>query len=232
MSFLPAKNLIFLQDTQHNFKFLVGSGASVSILPNSSTAPPTGPHLVGANGKQIPAWGFRYRTVCFSGQNFEFDFLLAAIATPLLGMDFLAKFELSIIPSKQQVLHAASGRNFTKASTTPFISPWSPQIAAAVAAIPPQVQQLLEEFPSLLCPSAAPPKPLHGVVHHIETGSAAPVLSHPRRLDPEKHRIAEEEFLALEKAGIIRRSNSPWAPPLHLVTKKDGYGAPAATTAA
>jgi hypothetical protein len=71
-----------------------------------------------------------------------------------------------------------------------------------------------------------PPKPLHGVVHHIDTGSAAPVFARPRRLDPEKHLIAEEEFLALEKAGIIRRSNSPWASPLHLVPKKDGSWRP------
>jgi hypothetical protein len=48
------------------------------------------------------------------------------------------------------------------------------------------------------------------------------MFARPRRLDPEKHRIAEEEFLALEKAGIIRRSISPWASPLHLVPKKDG----------
>jgi hypothetical protein len=47
------------------------------------------------------------------------------------------------------------------------------------------------------------------------------VFARPRRLDPEKHRIAEEEFLALEKAGIIRHSISPWASPLHLVPKKD-----------
>jgi hypothetical protein len=52
----------------------------------------------------------------FSGQNFEFDFLLVAVATTLLGMDFLAKFDLSIIPSKQQVLHAASGCTFSKAT--------------------------------------------------------------------------------------------------------------------
>jgi hypothetical protein len=44
----------------------------------------------------------------------------------------------------------------------------------------------------------------------------------PRRLDPEKHSIAEEEFLAMEKAGIIPRSNSPWASPRHLEPKKDG----------
>jgi hypothetical protein len=141
-------------------------------------------------------------------------------------MDFLAKFELSIIPAKQQVLHAASGRTFTKASTSSFVSPWSPETAAAVAALPPQIQKLLEEFPLLLCPSTAPPKSLHSVVHHIDTGRAAPVIARPRRLDPEKHCIAEEEFLALEKAGIILRSNSPWASLLHLVPKKDGSWRP------
>jgi hypothetical protein len=102
---------------------MVDSGALLSILPHFSPALPTGPHLVGANGKQIPAWGFRPCTVCFSGQNFKFDFLLVAVATPLLGMDFLAKFDLSIIPSKEQVLPAASGCTFSKASTTSFISP-------------------------------------------------------------------------------------------------------------
>jgi hypothetical protein len=194
---LPTKNLIFLHDSQNNFKFVVDSGASISILPHSSSAPPTGLHLVGANCKPIPAWGLRRRTVCFAGHNFEFHFLLAAVATPILGMDFLAKLELSIIPAKQQVLHAASGRTFTKASTSSLVSPWSPATASVVAALPPQVQKLLKEFPSLLRPSAAPPKPLHGVVHHIDTGSADPVFARPRRLDPEKHRIAEEVFLAL-----------------------------------
>jgi hypothetical protein len=57
-------------------------------------------------------------------------------------------------------------------------------------------------------------------VHHIDTDSAAPVFARPRRLDPEKHRITEEEFLAMEKVGIILCSNSPWASPL--VPKKDG----------
>ncbi len=52
------------------------------------------------------------------------------------------------------------------------------------------------------------------------------MFTRPWRLDPEKHRIAEEEFLTLEKAGIIRRSNSLWASPLHLVPKKDGLWRP------
>jgi hypothetical protein len=179
MSAFPTKNLIFLKDSKNNFNFLVDSGASISILPHSSSAPPTGPHLVGANGNIVPVWGRRRQIVTFASQDFEFDFFLAAVATPVIGMDFLTKFELSIIPAKRQVLHAASGRTLTQASTSSFDSPWSPETAAAVAALPPQVQKLLEEFPSLLRPSAAPPKPLHGVVHHIDTGSAAPVFARP-----------------------------------------------------
>ena len=157
MSAFPTKNLIFLKDSKNNFNFIVDSGASISILPHSSSAPPTGPHLVGANGKLIPAWGHHRQTACFASHNFEFDFFLAAVAIPIIGMDFLTKFELSIIPAKRQVLHAASGRTLTQASTSSFVSPWSPETAAAVAALPPQVQKLLEEFPSLLHPSAAPP---------------------------------------------------------------------------
>ncbi len=45
-------------------------------------------------------------------------------------------------------------------------------------------------------------------------------------LDPEKLHIAKTEFRELEKAGFIRRSNSPWASPLHMVPKKDGSWRP------
>jgi hypothetical protein len=90
MSAFPTKNLIFLKDSKNNFNFLVDSGASISILPHSSSAPPTGPHIVGANGDIVPVWGRRRRQiVTFAGQDFEFDFFLAAVATPIIGMDFL-----------------------------------------------------------------------------------------------------------------------------------------------
>jgi hypothetical protein len=45
-------------------------------------------------------------------------------------------------------------------------------------------------------------------------------------LDPDKLKIAEAEFRSLEAAGIVRRSNSPWSSPLHMVPKADGSWRP------
>jgi hypothetical protein len=122
MSLKPAKNLIFLHGSHNDFRFLADSGASMSILP-------TGPYLVGANSRTIPAWGFREFSVCFLGPIFKFVVGRHGYGTPLPGMNFLTNFGLSIIPTKQQVLHKASSRIFSKASIASFIAPWNTETA-------------------------------------------------------------------------------------------------------
>ena len=47
-----------------------------------------------------------------------------------------------------------------------------------------------------------------------------------RPLGGEKLEAAKKEFAALEREGIIRRSNSQWASPLHMVQKPDGTWRP------
>jgi len=61
---------------------------------------------------------------------------------------------------------------------------------------------------------------------HFLSTSDTPVASAFRRLDTEKLAAAKKEFLALEAAGIVRHSTSPWASPLHLVRKADGSWQP------
>jgi Reverse transcriptase (RNA-dependent DNA polymerase) len=53
-----------------------------------------------------------------------------------------------------------------------------------------------------------------------------PVTAKFRRLDAAKLAAAKKEFLQLEADGIIRRSCSAWASPLHMVLKKDGTWRP------
>jgi hypothetical protein len=66
-------------------------------------------------------------------------------------------------------------------------------------------------------PPGAPSKAM--VRHHIFT-KGPPVAETPRRLSPEKLKIAQAEFQFMVKQGWCRPSCSPWASPLHLVPKK------------
>ena len=84
-----------------------------------------------------------------------------------------------------------------------------------------RVAELLQEFPEIFCQPAGPPQPSYGVECVIKT-TGRPVFAKPHPLDPDKLRVAKEEFSKLEAAGIIRRSDSPWLSPLHMVRKKDG----------
>ena len=68
-------------------------------------------------------------------------------------------------------------------------------------------------------------KPLHGIIHVIDTGTNAPCRAKPRPLMPgtKKDILGRERVLELEKLGVIERikPNEPvtWSSALHLVPK-------------
>ena len=83
--------------------------------------------------------------------------------------------------------------------------------------------QLLAEFPDLTRPPIfGKERTRHGVVHHIETTPGPPVYNKSRRLAPDRIKQVKEEFELMIEQGVMRRSKSPWASPLHVVPKKDG----------
>jgi hypothetical protein len=58
-SHFPANaGLIFLTDELTNDRYLVDTGATLSIIPCSQNANPSGPLLKGADGQPIPSWEF------------------------------------------------------------------------------------------------------------------------------------------------------------------------------
>jgi len=216
--------LIYLQDSATEQKFLVDTGAAVSVLPHRSAAPSSGTPLTGADGRAIASWGTVTKKLCFGLRTFLCTFILAAVSKPILGIDFLAAHRLLVDPFSGSVLDAVTLKPLAAAAKSPS-PPGKSRLAAALCHVAPAVRSLLSAFPAIIGDGSGTPKPLHGVRHSIET-TGRPLFAKARRLDPDKHRIAEAEFRALEKAGIVRRSKSPWASPLHMVPKQDGSWRP------
>ena len=89
----------------------------------------------------------------------------------------------------------------------------------------PSLQHVLAEFPKVLNTSKVLPKPTHRMEHFLVT-EGSPETARYRRVDNNRLGAAKKEFAELERQGIIRRSSSTWASPLHKVKKADGTWRP------
>ncbi|GBP35537.1 Retrovirus-related Pol polyprotein from transposon opus [Eumeta japonica] len=80
---------------------------------------------------------------------------------------------------------------------------------------------ILAKYPQITRPPGIHRTSKHNTLHHIRTTPGPPVSCTPRRLAPEKLKIAKTEFEAMLQIGTCRPSESAWASPLHLTPKKD-----------
>jgi transposase InsO family protein len=228
LSVVRPGSLFFITDSNSNKKFLVDSGSSFSIIPHKSELPQSGPKLTAANGRRIACWGHRRAAVVLEGVQYSWRFLRAAVKFPILGADFLRHFKLLVDVASCRLLPAPPppADNGRSAATAALAQPAAP-VTAAISSPPSSTGNINDSWSSLLqqfsgvAASSLPPQPAHGVQHAITT-SGPPVVSKFRRLDPERLAAARKEFDAMLKAGIVRRSQSGWSSPLHMVRKKDG----------
>ncbi len=84
-----AGQLLYLMDQQSGRRYLVDSGASVSLLPFSSKEPAVGPGLLGPDGGHIACWGVQRADLVLGGIRYPWNFVRAAVAFTILGLDFL-----------------------------------------------------------------------------------------------------------------------------------------------
>ena len=238
---VPGK-LLHVIDSSSCLKFLVDTGASYSLFPHKSTQLPFGPILKTPNGMSIPSWGESVKTMAFDNRCFTWSFLLADIEFPILGADFLRHFKLVVDLANGQLLDAESLECLKIAAVSESSLPafdWAldneeelisaqpgvSAILASVSELPVAYRDIFVRFPEVVNESGKLPVPCKDVVHHIET-VGVPCSSRARRLDDAKMEVAKADFLKMESEGICRRSNSPWASPLHMVPKKDGTWRP------
>ena len=210
---------LYLLEKETNVRFLVDSGAEVSLIPPSAAdraGNARGPSLIAANGAPIRSFGTRETSLQFGSSRFTYTFIIADVPTGILGADFLRDHTLLVDIGNKCVI---SG-NLSTVIKGHVASPVRYRVSK-VSAPPCRFQQLLLDRPALTTPSFHIKSPAHGVQMHIPT-TGPPVFARARRLSPEKLRAAKEEFRVMEEMGIIRRSESPWASPLHIVPKSNG----------
>ena len=70
------------------------------------------------------------------------------------------------------------------------------------------------------------PPPASRVYHTVDIADTAPIHCKVRPLSDKKLAAAKAAFAKMEAAGVIRRFNSPWSRPLHMVRKKNGRWRP------
>ena len=169
-----------------------------------------------ANGTPIKAFGQQKPEIKIGGKTYSFIFLIAQVSRPILGLDFLQTFKMSLDLCNRQLLHSGTTTRFS--STDSVISGVNVVHSSPFA-------RLLEEFPEVTDTALASCTTRHGVECYVNT-TGPPVRTAPRRLPPEKLKVAKEYFEKMCAAGICRRSDSPWSSGLHLVPKKDGSWRP------
>jgi hypothetical protein len=215
--------LLHLQDDLSKRRYLVDTGAAYSIFPYSSSECQSGPSLRGPSGRPIRCWGEKQIKLSFNGHPFTWTFLLAEVDFPILGVDFLRNHRLAVDAAAGQLVSTDSMACFPASSSSPAAPVGV--LASVLSATPASYRPLFSEFPDVVNPSGTFPPSKHGIEHHIIT-TGRPVTSKFRRLDSAKLLAAKLEFEQMEADGIIRRSSSCWASPLHMVRKADGSWRP------
>lgn len=214
--------LLYLKDDVSGRRFLVDTGARVSVYPASghdTRSRPSDMLLQAANGSTIHSYGERNLRLSFNRQHYQWRFIIADVTQPLLGADFLCANSLMVDVKGQRLIDTATY------SSVPLALMTASSQGIHNVATDDEYSALLTEFPEILTPTFSGPKPKHNVVHYITT-EGPPVHGHRRRLPPEKLTIARKEFQVMEEMGIIRRSSSQWASPLHMVPKQGGKWRP------
>ena len=207
-----------LQQNIEGKQLLVDTGTYFSLVParkHELLRKPNNSLFKGAQGLPIPVYGKRKILVDIgTGRKFLHTFFVAGVQEPLLGLDFLLEHRLAVDPVHNRLFDADT---YIYAKTkSVYVQAVTCQHTEGF------FSHLWKEFPSLCDASVAKltNTPKHSIVHDIELKPGTqPTHAKARRLFGIKLQAAKDEIEGMLKLGIIRRSKSEWASPLHIVPK-------------
>lgn len=218
------KGRLFITDRNTNTQFLVDTGSDLCVYPRSALRDrraETNFQLTAANGSTINTYGFIELNLNLGlRRNFVWRFIVADVTKPIIGVDFLSFYNLAVDCRNQRLLDST-----TTLSTVACLAKTN-VFSVKVATGDTRFHAILSKYPEITRPAGTPVFPKHNTVHHIRTTPGPPISCTPRRLAPDKLKIARQEFELMLSNGTARPSESPWSSPLHLAPKKDNSWRP------
>ncbi|XP_063855558.1 uncharacterized protein LOC135097566 [Scylla paramamosain] len=134
-----------------------------------------------ANGSTIPTYSTRTIPIQAAERSFSWDFVIADVKTPLLGVDFLSHYGLLIDAANHKLLDVATFRSAPLGSHCRHTEICSLRIDILY-------NMLRQEFPEVFrleLHQQHSHSSKHGIFHYIKT-TDPPVHSKFRQLSPEK----------------------------------------------
>ena len=176
---------------------------------------PTTIQLQAANHSPIPTFSEKSLTLNLGfRRTFQWIFVVAKLPTPILGADFLHHFGLLVDVKRGRLVDNTTGLTVRGIATrTPLISPVVFQPTTN------RYADILRQYSDITRPVFRDNHIKHDITHHIQT-QGPPVAARPRRLRPDRLKVAKQEFQHMMDLGIIRPYSSSWSSPLHMVPKK------------
>lgn len=208
--------LIITDHITHD-SFLIDTGAEVSTVPptlDDKERRDIITSLTGANNSAIATFGSRTVTVDLGfDQLLPWKFIIADIAVPILGIDFLQHYGFVIDVARRKVSRNHRTVTCDRRLRVPVVN------GIRVVNTEHPFGDIIERFKGLASNGQLPVGCRSQ--HHIVT-TGAPVYARPRRLNPEKAIEVKKQLNDLIAQGTIRPSSSNWSSPIHLVKKPDG----------
>ena len=197
-------------------EFLIDTGSSCSLLPLSFVCSEASTfRLKAANGTIVNTRGST--TLSFTLPGFEtlftWTFCVADVTCAILGIDFLGSYNLVLNCSNKSL----SFSNFVESSCSSLEPICKPSQFNPISFI----EDKLKSLPYLLKRNPDSSDIVSAYSHTICLENSLPLRERVRPLSPEKTVFLKEEIQILTRNGVIRPSKSPWASPIHIVTKSD-----------
>ncbi|XP_075990274.1 uncharacterized protein LOC142985920 [Anticarsia gemmatalis] len=198
----PLPGRLFVTDRKTKVQFLVDTGSDLCVYPRHALherRDKSNYQLSAANGSVIATYG--YLQLCLDlglRRNFPWRFVVADVTKAIIGVDFLNFYNLVVDVRNKRFLD-----DTTSLSVVASIVKTTDACSVRVTTGDSTYHSILDEFPDITRPAGTPRTTTHNTVHHIRTTPGPPISCSPRRLAPDKLKIAKQEFQIMLDNGAL-----------------------------